>query len=61
MSRTLYASQVQTQGVDLGNGLQGFQTPIENGSFLLDGVGSFGQMHSERGLTYFEVDPSGHM
>lgn len=44
-----------------GNGLQGFQTPIENGSFLLDGVGSFGQMHSERGLTYFEVDLSGHM
>lgn len=44
-----------------GNGLQGFQTPIANDSFIVDGVGAFGSMHSERGLTYYEVDLSGHM
>ncbi|KAI5121519.1 hypothetical protein M0805_002580 [Coniferiporia weirii] len=43
------------------NGLQGFQTPIQNDSFIVDGVGALGNMHSERGLTYFEVDLSGHM
>lgn len=43
------------------NGLQGFQSPIQNESFILDGVGAFGNMHEERGLTYFEVDLSGHM
>ncbi|KAH8115666.1 alpha/beta-hydrolase [Phellopilus nigrolimitatus] len=43
------------------NGLQGFQTPIANDSFLVDGVGALGNMHSERGLTYYEVDLSGHM
>lgn len=43
------------------NGLQGFQTPIVNDSFIVDGVGAFGTMHSERGLTYYEVVLSGHM
>ncbi|PSR83149.1 hypothetical protein PHLCEN_2v5798 [Hermanssonia centrifuga] len=43
------------------NGLQGFQTPILNDSFIVDGVGALGNMHSERGLTYFEVALSGHM
>ncbi|KAH0839339.1 Alpha/Beta hydrolase protein [Lanmaoa asiatica] len=43
------------------NGLQGFQTPIANDSFIVDGVGAYGNMHEERGLTYFEVDLSGHM
>jgi len=43
------------------NGLQGFQTPISNDSFIVDGVGAYGNMHSERGLTYFEVVLSGHM
>ncbi|KAG1897584.1 Alpha/Beta hydrolase protein [Suillus fuscotomentosus] len=43
------------------NGLQGFQTPIADDSFIVDGVGAFGTMHSERGLTYFEVVLSGHM
>ncbi|KAF8577181.1 alpha/beta-hydrolase [Ramaria rubella] len=43
------------------NGKQGFQTPIQNDSFLVDGVGALGQMHQERGLTYFEVQLSGHM
>jgi len=43
------------------NGLQGFQTPIQNETFIVDGIGSMGNMHTERGLTYFEVDLSGHM
>ncbi|KAF8120710.1 Alpha/Beta hydrolase protein [Boletus edulis] len=43
------------------NGLQGFQTPIANDSFVVDGVGAYGNMHSERGLTYYEVALSGHM
>ncbi|KAH7921991.1 alpha/beta-hydrolase [Leucogyrophana mollusca] len=43
------------------NGLQGFQTPIANDSFIVDGVGAYGTMHSERGLTYYEVALSGHM
>ena len=45
----------------IGNGLQGFQTPIAKDSFIVDGVGAYGNMHSERGLTYFEVALSGHM
>lgn len=43
------------------NGVQGFQTPIANDSFIVDGVGALGTAHSERGLTYFEVELSGHM
>ncbi|PPQ88899.1 hypothetical protein CVT25_009134 [Psilocybe cyanescens] len=43
------------------NGLQGFQKPIANDSFLVDGVGALGTTHTERGLTYFEVELSGHM
>ena len=33
------------------NGLQGFQTPIEEESFIVDNMGVFGNMHQERGLT----------
>ncbi len=44
-----------------GNGLQGFQTPIENDSFIVDGVGALGTSHTERGLTFVEVALSGHM
>ena len=33
------------------NGLQGFQTPIEEESFLVDDMGVFGHMHTERNLT----------
>lgn len=44
-----------------GGGKQGFQTPIANDSFIVDGVGALGNMHQERGLTYFEVALSGHM
>lgn len=43
------------------NGKQGFQTPIESDSFLVDGVGALGTAHTERGLTYLEVSLSGHM
>ncbi|PFH45326.1 hypothetical protein AMATHDRAFT_71834 [Amanita thiersii Skay4041] len=43
------------------NGMQGFQTPIQQDSFVVDGVGSLGNVHQERGLTYFEVALSGHM
>ena len=42
-------------------GLQGFQTPIANDSFIVDGVGALGTTHTERGLTYYEVELSGHM
>lgn len=45
----------------IGNGLQGFQTPIEEGNFIVDGMGALGNTHTERGLSYFEVDLSGHM
>ncbi|KAF7333425.1 Carboxypeptidase [Mycena venus] len=44
-----------------GNGLQGFRTPIIDDSFLVDGVGSLGTAHTERGLTFLEVELSGHM
>ena len=44
-----------------GNGLQGFQTPIKNDSFVVDGMGALGRVHSERGLTFYEVELSGHM
>ena len=30
--------------------MQGFQTPIATDSFLVDGVGALGNMHSERGM-----------
>lgn len=44
-----------------GNGKQGFQTTIEDDSLIVDGVGALGTAHSERGLTYYEVELSGHM
>ena len=43
------------------NHKQGFQTPIQNDSFIIDGVGALGTTHTERGLTYYEVKLSGHM
>lgn len=33
------------------NGLQGFRTPIEPDSFVVDNIGTFGTSHQERGLT----------
>lgn len=41
--------------------MQGFQTPIANDSLLVDGVGSLGTAHTERGLSFLEVELSGHM
>ncbi|KAG1860032.1 Alpha/Beta hydrolase protein [Suillus subluteus] len=43
------------------NRLQGFQTPIINDNFIVNGMGAFRTMHSEQGLTYYEVVLSGHM
>ncbi|KAM5534367.1 hypothetical protein V8D89_011960 [Ganoderma adspersum] len=43
------------------NGKQGFQTPIEDQSFLVDNMGVYGNYHTERGLTYVEFYYSGHM
>lgn len=43
------------------NGTQGFQSPIANDSFIINGVGALGTAHTERGLTYIEVELSGHM
>lgn len=42
-------------------GQQGFQTPILNDSFVVDGFGALGTTHTERGLTFYEVELSGHM
>ena len=47
---------------NIGNGQQGFQTPIANDSFIVDAIGgSLGTAHTERGLTYYEIELSGHM
>ncbi|KZV67084.1 alpha/beta-hydrolase [Peniophora sp. CONT] len=45
------------------NGLQGFQSPLQNDSFLVSGMGNvpLGNVQTERGLTYIEVALSGHM
>ncbi|KAL4245091.1 Carboxypeptidase [Abortiporus biennis] len=43
------------------NGSQGFHTPIEPDSFIVDNMGAYGTMHQERGLTYVEFSFSGHM
>jgi len=40
---------------------QGFQTPIDTDSFILDSVGAFGNLHTERGLTYVEIQLAGHL
>jgi hypothetical protein len=42
-------------------GKQGFQNPIAEDSFLVDGVGAMGTSHLERKLAYVEVALSGHM
>jgi carboxypeptidase D len=52
---------VLVQSVLSGGGKQGFQNQIVTDSFIVDGVGASGNMHSERGLTYVEVSLSGHM
>ena len=47
--------------VFIGGGLQGFQAPIVQDSFIVDGVGALGNKQSERKLTYIEIPLSGHM
>jgi hypothetical protein len=43
-------------------GKQGFQSPIAQDSLMVDGFTSaLGMVHQERGLTYYEVEQSGHM
>ncbi|TBU48705.1 alpha/beta-hydrolase [Dichomitus squalens] len=42
------------------NGKQGFQTPIEPESFIVDNMGVYGNYHTERNLTYVEFYYSGH-
>ncbi|KAF8813757.1 alpha/beta-hydrolase [Phlegmacium glaucopus] len=42
-------------------GAQGFQTPIESESFTVKNMGVYGNMHTERKLTYVEFYFSGHM
>ena len=45
----------------IGAGKQGFQSSIPDDSFVVDGIGALGNVHEERGLTYYEVVLSGHM
>ncbi|GLB37384.1 putative peptidase S10 family protein [Lyophyllum shimeji] len=42
-------------------GAQGFQTPIERENFIVKNMGVYGNMHTERKLTYVEFYFSGHM
>ncbi|KAF9564818.1 alpha/beta-hydrolase [Agrocybe pediades] len=42
-------------------GAQGFHTPIENETFTVKNMGVYGNMHTERKLTYVEFFFSGHM
>lgn len=42
-------------------GAQGFQTPIESENFIVKNMGVYGNMHTERKLTYVEFFFSGHM
>ena len=42
-------------------GVQGFQNPLSPDSFVIDGLGAYGTMQSERKLTYYEVSITGHM
>ncbi|KAI0072849.1 alpha/beta-hydrolase [Panus rudis PR-1116 ss-1] len=43
------------------NGAQGFHTPIQPDSFIVDNMGTFGSFHQERNLTFVEFSFSGHM
>lgn len=56
----IYRTRIVLQNMTWA-GKQGFQTPIKNDSFIVDGVGALGVTHQERGLTYYEVELSGHM
>ncbi|KAH9045766.1 hypothetical protein EDB85DRAFT_57979 [Lactarius pseudohatsudake] len=41
-------------------GMQGFQKPLLNDSFIFDGMGALGRTQSERGLTHVEISLAGH-
>lgn len=47
--------------VCVGGEKQGFQHPIATDSFIVDGVGAFGTVQSERKLTYVELSITGHL
>lgn len=53
-------SRIAIQNMTFG-GLQGFQTPIQPESFSISGFGAIGTAHTERKLTYVEVNLAGHM
>uniref|UniRef100_A0A0W0FQN8 Carboxypeptidase n=1 Tax=Moniliophthora roreri TaxID=221103 RepID=A0A0W0FQN8_MONRR len=53
-------AQLVIQNMTWG-GVQGFQTPIEKDSFIVEGMGALGNAHTERNFTYVEVALSGHM
>ena len=59
--RSVCSCEALTKSVLIGGGLQGFQNPIVEDSFILDNVGAFGTKQSERNLTYIELPLSGHM
>jgi hypothetical protein len=44
-----------------GGGQQGFQNAPRLDSFIVDGIGAFGTVQSERGLTFYEAMITGHM
>ncbi|KZV87104.1 alpha/beta-hydrolase [Exidia glandulosa HHB12029] len=53
-------SRIAIQNMTWG-GLQGFQTPIQPESFSINGFGTIGTAHTERKLSYVEVNLAGHM
>jgi carboxypeptidase D len=56
----VYNCEALANSVLIGGGLQGFQNPIVQDSFIVDGIGALGTVQSERNLTYVEVALSGH-
>ena len=59
VSFALYCIGVWPNECFQGAGMQGFQNPLVEDSFIVDGVGALGQMQSERGLTYIEIPLAG--
>ncbi|KAF8485110.1 alpha/beta-hydrolase [Russula ochroleuca] len=57
---TAEGTRIVLQNMTWG-GVQGFQQPITEDSFIVDGIGALGRLQSERGLTYVEIELSGHM
>ncbi|KAN0139502.1 Alpha/Beta hydrolase fold [Lactarius tabidus] len=61
VSPITYDGLVVTLILFKGCGEQGFQTAPVPDSFIVDGVGAFGTVQSERGFTFYEVEITGHM